>query len=100
MIERFVGTSATVILAAIREDDDRPSFFSSLSQIVGRPQDCVVECRHCPGAQTKSPRRQIAARREVLHLLDLDIKIVNGGDVFVSQAVEETNRCRSPEGEA
>ena len=43
MIESFAGAGATRIFAAIREHDDRAAFLPSLGQIVGRPQDCVIE---------------------------------------------------------
>src|SRR6266446_2212488 len=99
MIERFVGAGATVILASVREDDDSAPFFRALGEIVGRAQDSIVERRHHLRAQAESPCRQIAARREVLHLFDLAVKIVDGGDIFLTQAVEETNSCRSTQRE-
>src|SRR5947209_4598068 len=99
MIESFVGIGSTVILASIGEHDDRATLFLSLEQIVSGAQDCVIEGGHHFGAQAEGPRRKIAARREVLHLFDLAVKIVNGSDVFLTQAVQETNRRRSTERE-
>src|SRR5258706_9814968 len=96
MVKRFVGAGATVVLAAIRKQDNRVTLFTSFRQIVRGAQDGIVQRGHRPGAQTESPGRKITAWREILHLLNLNIKVVNCRDVLVAQTIEEANRgCTS-----